>query len=228
MRYCCIILLAALLGCSSDEVADTHPPGRIIVLGFDGMDPKLAEAWMAAGKLPNFSALAQQGYFSSLATTIPAQSPVAWSSFATGRGPGDHGIYDFLRRDPATYLPSFSVSETIQPHSTIEISDWIIPLEDAVIRNRRVGTPFWSEFESQGGSATVLRVPVTYPPEDIDYMIAGMGVPDLLGTQGTYTVYSTRPLAGGQSSRVAYMKAGPGGVIDTVLEGPPHPLKKSG
>jgi predicted AlkP superfamily phosphohydrolase/phosphomutase len=227
MRFLCLLLLAALLGCSSEESAGPRPEGRIIVLGFDGMDPEMAAEWMAAGDLPNFSRLAEQGYFAPLGTTIPAQSPVAWSSFATGLEPGEHGIYDFLRRDPTTYLPSFSISETIFPDTVLDIGNWRIPLEDAVIRNRRVGTPFWSELESRGGSTTVMRVPVTFPPDDIDHMVAGMGVPDLLGTQGTYTIYSTRPLPGGQSGRVMYMKAQEGGRIETVLEGPPHPLTKS-
>lgn len=225
--YFFFMLLAALVGCSGDDVADTEPAGRTIVLGFDGMDPNLAAQWMASGDLPNFATLAQRGHFGPLATSIPAQSPVAWSSFATGLKPGAHGIYDFLRRDPANYLPSFSVSETLFADTFIEFGDWRIPLEDAVIRNRRVGTPFWTELESEGGSATVLRVPVTFPPDDIDYMVAGMGVPDLLGTQGTYTIYSTRPLPGGQSGRVVYMKAQEGGLIDTALQGPPHPLTRS-
>jgi predicted AlkP superfamily phosphohydrolase/phosphomutase len=188
------------------------------------MDPQLAAQWMAAGDLPNFSALAEQGHFSPLGTTIPAQSPVAWSTFATGLNPGGHGIYDFLRRDPATYLPDFSVSETIFPDSALELFGLRIPLEDAVVRNRRVGEPFWSELEAQGASATVLRVPVTFPPDDIDHMIAGMGVPDLLGSQGTYTLYSTRSISGGQSGRVVYMKAQADGRIETTLAGPQHPL----
>ncbi|MDZ7783920.1 MAG: hypothetical protein U5K56_13625 [Halioglobus sp.] len=118
------------------------------------------------------------------------------------------------------------MSETIFPDAAIELFGWHIPLADAEIRNRRVGLPFWSEFETTGGSATVLRVPVTFPPDNVDHMIAGMGVPDLLGTQGTYTLYSTRPLSGGESGRVVYMKAGADGRIDTALAGPPHPLKK--
>ena len=222
-----LLLLVTLLGCGNGEDGHSTSSGRTIVLGFDGMDPQLVSKWMAAGDLPNFSRLAAEGYFAPLATTVPAQSPVAWSSFATGLNPGDHGIYDFLRRDPSSYIPSFSVSETIFPDSVIEIFDWVIPLEDAVTRNRRVGTPFWTKLESLGGSATVLRVPVTFPPDDIDYMVAGMGVPDLLGTQGTYTIYSTRPLVSGESGRVSYMKAGADGVIDTMLTGPLHPLHKS-
>jgi hypothetical protein len=55
-------------------------------------------------------------------------------------------------------------------------------------------------------------------------MIAGMGVPDLLGSQGTYTLYSTRSISGGQSGRVVYMKAQADGRIETTLAGPQHPL----
>lgn len=228
MKYS--VFLAALLiflgGCGDPprDMEEVSASGRTIVIGFDGMDPSFAEKWMSEGKLPNFSALAAQGHFAPLATTIPAQSPVAWSSFATGLNPGEHGIYDFLRRDPHSYLPDFSVSETIMPDRFLEAFGLRIPLQDAQIRNRRVGTPFWSELESQGGGATVMRVPVTFPPDDIDYMIAGMGVPDLLGTQGTYTLYSTRPVPEGQSGRVMHMRAKAQGRIDTVLAGPPHPL----
>lgn len=227
MRYPLILLLLILFsGCGSDshDRVDTATSGRTIVIGFDGMDPKLAADWMASGQLPNFSNLAAKGHFAPLGTTIPAQSPVAWSSFATGLNPGEHGIYDFLRRNPDTYLPDFSISETIMPESFLEVFGLRIPLEDARIRNRRMGTPFWSELENQGGGATVMRVPVTFPPDDIDYMISGMGVPDLLGTQGTYTVYSTRPVSAGQSGRMMHMRADADGNIDTVLAGPPHPL----
>lgn len=221
-----LVFLAALGACGGKAPPDVQS-GRTIVLGFDGMDPRLAAQWMDSGDLPHFAQLAQQGYFGSLGTTIPAQSPVAWSSFATGTQPGQHGIYDFLRREKESYLPSFSVSETIFPDAALDLFGWHIPLADASIHNRRVGAPFWEDWESRGGSATVLRVPVTYPPDDIDHMIAGMGVPDLLGTQGTYTLYSTRPVAGGESGRVVLMKAGEDGRIETALAGPPHPLKQA-
>jgi predicted AlkP superfamily phosphohydrolase/phosphomutase len=188
------------------------------------MDPTLAAQWMELGDLPNFSELAEQGHFAPLETTIPAQSPVAWSSFATGEGPGSHGIYDFLRRDPQTYLPDFSISETIFSDSALEFFGLRLPLENAVVLARRIGAPFWSEVEEQGGSSTVLRVPATYPPDNIDHMISGMGVPDLLGSQGTYTLYSTRRMIDGESGRVIYMKANEDGNIETSLPGPAHPL----
>lgn len=81
------------------------PPGRTIVVGFDGMDPKLTEAWMAEGFLPNFAKLRDQGHFQPLPTTNPAQSPVAWSSFATGLNPGAHAVArEHLRRGRAGCL----------------------------------------------------------------------------------------------------------------------------
>ena len=55
--------------------------------------------------LPNLSRLVAEGRFDPLATTVPPQSPVAWSSFITGLDPGGHGIFDFLHRDPQTLLP---------------------------------------------------------------------------------------------------------------------------
>jgi len=200
---------------------------RLIVLGFDGMDPNLARQWMDDGSLPNFSKLAAMGGFQTLPTSNPPQSPVAWSDFATGTGPGKHGIYDFLRRDAETYLPDFSISRVVPPQKFFPLFGLQLPIEDGEIINRRIGTPFWSAVEEQGGRSTVLRVPVTFPPDPIQRMMAGMGVPDLLGTQGTYTIYATRPSAPSESgsSRSVYMRPDDRGHIETTLEGPAHPLK---
>ena len=48
---------------------------KLIILGIDGMDPQLLKKFMAEGKMPNFSALAQKGSFRLLTTSIPPQSP---------------------------------------------------------------------------------------------------------------------------------------------------------
>src|SRR6187549_233051 len=81
---------------------------RVFVLGFDGMDPTLARQYMAEGKLPNLKKLSETGTFAKLETTQPSESPVAWSSFATGVNPGKHNIYDFLVRDFQTYMPDLA------------------------------------------------------------------------------------------------------------------------
>src|SRR6267378_660438 len=89
---------------------------KVIVLGFDGVDARYTEQWMNEGKLPNLAKLRAQGTFRSLRPTLPAQTPVSWSTFSTGIDPGRTGIFDFLRRDPKTYLPVFAAfDETKEP-----------------------------------------------------------------------------------------------------------------
>jgi len=200
--------------------------GRIIVLGFDGMDPQLAQRWMKEGLMPNFKRLAEGGSFRSLATSNPAQSPVAWSSFATGTGPGEHGIFDFLRRSTDTYVPDFSISETQPTEYTVDLFGLQIPADGGEITNRRIGEPFWMTAEKMGHNAVVLRVPVTYPPDPIHHMLSGMGVPDLLGSQGTYSIFTTERLDNTQNRRIKRVIPNQKGLIETALIGPTDPFSE--
>lgn len=80
--------------------ASRHGRGRLIVLGFDGVDPRWLDRWVAEGQLPTMKRLVQAHggrAYRPLTSTIPPQSPVAWASFATGTNPGEHGIFDFIR-----------------------------------------------------------------------------------------------------------------------------------
>lgn len=89
---------------------------KVIVLGFDGVDAQYTERWMNEGKLPNLAKLRANGTYRPLLPTTPAQTPVSWSTFSTGIDPGRTGIFDFLRRDPKTYLPVFAAfDETTEP-----------------------------------------------------------------------------------------------------------------
>lgn len=89
---------------------------KVIVLGFDGVDAGLTGRWMDEGKLPNLAKLRATGTYRPLLPTTPAQTPVSWSTFSTGIDPGRTGIFDFLRRDPKTYLPVFAAfDETTEP-----------------------------------------------------------------------------------------------------------------
>ena len=227
LRFVALLLTVglALPGCGQT----TAPPPatkRLVILGFDGMDPVLAERWMADGSLPNFAALAKTGHYQRLATTNPPQSPVAWASFATGLDAGGHGIFDFLRRDAKTYAPDFSIAEHTPPEHTLDMFGWQLPLDEGSVRNRRDGEPFWIALERDGQRASALRVPVTYPPDAITRMLSGMGVPDLLGTQGTYTLYATRRITGAENGgRVELVGIGDDGVLRAEFKGPAHPLK---
>ena len=87
-----------------------HGDEKLIILGIDGMDPQLLTRFMQEGMMPNFSALAQKGSFRLLTTSIPPQSPVAWSNLITGMNAGGHGIFDFIHRDPRTFKIYFSTS----------------------------------------------------------------------------------------------------------------------
>ncbi len=93
-------LLALLPGAAPRAAAGDPPPRRVVVLGIDGADAEVFEGLRAAGRLPHFDAVAKRGCYGRLATTNPAQSPVAWAAFSTGSNPGKTNIYDFLRRDP--------------------------------------------------------------------------------------------------------------------------------
>ena len=94
---------------------------RAVILGFDGMDPELAQRFINQGMLPNLAKLREQGTFQKLRTTFPAISPVAWSTFMTGVNPGKHNIYDFLARDLNNYLPFLSSAEIRGPKRSIKI-----------------------------------------------------------------------------------------------------------
>src|SRR5438067_11255321 len=114
---------------------------RAVILGFDGMDPELAERFINEGKLPNLAKLREKGTFRKLRTTFPAISPVAWSTFMTGVNPGKHNIYDFLGRDLNNYLPFLSSAEIRGPKRSLKIGKYVIPLGKPIVKGMRHGTP---------------------------------------------------------------------------------------
>ena len=125
-------------------------PRRVVVIGFDGMDPALTERWMAEGKLPSFAALAQEGAFRRLQTTHPPLSPVAWSSFMTGVHPARHGIFDFLARDARSYLPFLSSSAVESAKRSLAIGKFQVPLGRPRLRLFRKAPPFWKILGAHG------------------------------------------------------------------------------
>ena len=152
---------------------------RVIILGFDGLSPDIIEALLRENKLPNFAQLRQKGDYKHLSTTNPSQSPIAWSGFATGQNPGKHGLFDFIKRNPENYM--------------LEIAQTNIK-GSKVIPTRTVKS-FWHYTSDKKIPTTIITCPVTFPPDEIyGRMLSGMGVPDILGTQGTFTFYTTKAL----------------------------------
>src|SRR6476469_11268012 len=125
---------------------------RLVILGFDGMDPALVAKWTKEGKLPNIKRLADQGGMYPLATTQSPESPTAWASFATGVNPGKHNIYDFLVRDTATYLPDLGMVRREPPPF---LFGYLPPSKPKVI-SIRGGTSFWVTAGRAGVRSSVL------------------------------------------------------------------------
>jgi predicted AlkP superfamily phosphohydrolase/phosphomutase len=199
---------------------------RLIVVGLDGQDPNLTDRFMRDGKLPNFSRLAAMGCYRRLRTTFPAVSPVAWSTFSTGVQPARHNIFDFLDRDRRTYLPVLSSTQISRGDRVLKIGRFRVPLQRPAMRLLRKSRSFWSILGEHHIWSTVLRVPITFPPEKFyGAELSAMCVPDLLGTQGTFTLFTTR-LAGDRfkegGTRVQLRPKG--NAFEARLEGPPNSL----
>ncbi|MFQ5591453.1 MAG: alkaline phosphatase family protein, partial [Phycisphaerae bacterium] len=203
---------------------------RFVVLGLDGMEPTLVEKYMAKGALPNLRRLMEQGSYHRLGTTAPPLSPVAWSTFLTGCNPGKHNIFDFLTRNTRTYLPALS-SVSIRPPTRVwKIGKHRIPLSSADIRLLRRGKPFWNTLGEHGVFSNIIRVPITFPPERFSgVLLSAMCVPDLRGSQGTFSYYTTGTSdgddhVGGEQIRVERV----GDVIRSDLVGPDNAFHENG
>ena len=223
----CLLAAVMLAGFACHRGTPQAASKKVIVLGIDGMDPGFLERHWPA--LPNLDRLRRQGDFRRLGTTIPPQSPVAWSTFITGRDPGGHGIFDFVHRDPATIRPFSSMGETVESHRTLSLGPYALPLSSGEVRSFRKGTAFWQVLSEHGVPATILRMPTNFPPVRCECQeLAGMGTPDMQGTFGTFTFYtddpaqSDRDVPGGRIVRVALN----GRDVILPIEGPVNSLRK--
>lgn len=202
---------------------------RVIVLGLDGLDPKIIHFLMDQGRAPNFQRLAELGSFRSLGTTMPALSPVAWSTFITGTDPGSHTIADFVMRDPLTYQPYFSIWESEPPGRTLSLGDYEISMGGPGIVNKRVGVPFWTYLADAGIPSTVIKIPTNFPVDDTaTRALSGMGTPDLSDSLGHFNYYTSYPdeehqnLTGGSMHRIQANN----GRVSAELPGPANSLRR--
>lgn len=187
--------------------------GRVVILGFDGAEPRIIEEMLGRGELPNLAKLRDQGGFYDLASSIPPQSPVAWNSFATCKNPGGHNIFDFIRRNPkgSTGPLPYVGTGKLDPVQLGPDGSVAAPPKGL---NYRKGRPFWSVADEQGLRAKILNVPFVFPPDPLKHgvMVCALGVPDLRGTSSTYHSLSDRftdaqareGLSGGQRMRLQF------------------------
>jgi predicted AlkP superfamily phosphohydrolase/phosphomutase len=219
------LFLLLLTSCSHPT---TQAAGkRLIVLGVDGMDPVFLEAHWSS--LPNLSKLRAEGDFRRLGTTIPPQSPVAWSTVTTGMDPGGHGIYDFVHRDPATRLPMQSMTEITEASRTFSIGPYVIPLSGGGIRQTRAGRAFWQILAEHGIASNIIRMPANFPPAECEAeSLSGMGTPDITGTNGTFLFFTDDPAETRttvSAGKIVAVKVQNGRAV-LPIEGPPNSLRK--
>jgi predicted AlkP superfamily phosphohydrolase/phosphomutase len=221
------LAIALVFACGGDSRrGPSKYSQKLVILGFDGMDPQLVDRWIGEGKLPNIAKLAKTGGIFPLTTTHSPESPTAWASFATGVNAGKHNIYDFLVRDTTTYLPDLGMVKRTPPKFLFNY----FPISKPKVESTRGGTSFWVTAGRAGVRSDVLTVPVTFPPEDVPNgeLLSGLPLPDIRGTMGTFSYYAT------DLSRYEEGNTEMGGILKhlvfegdtatTELEGPPSPI----
>lgn len=225
MRWISFFTILAIIA-SACGVDDRSYDQGMIVIGIDGMDYALSRKLIDEGRLPNLARLEQMGGFQALGTSVPPQSPVAWSNFITGLDSGGHGIYDFIHRNPETMDPYLSTSKPIEPSRTLKFGKWDIPLSGGGMELLRRGTPFWEVLEGHGIPTTIIRMPANFPPSGSAYReLSGMGTPDVLGTPGYYSFYTTMPerITANTEALIERVQVRDG-IVEAELLGPPNPL----
>ncbi len=197
---------------------------RMVVVGLDGFDPGLAQRFSEEGLMPNFKKLQDEGCFHELGTAFPSISPVAWSSYATGVDASRHNIYDFLTRDPCSYFPMLSSTDIRSVPKTLNLGLAKVPFgQKTIYKLLQKSQPFWKLLGAKGIWSSIIRVPITFPPQKFKNgtLLAGMCVPDLQGTQGSFSFYSTKKKSGTHTGGQQYVVRFKDGKVESKLTGPP-------
>jgi len=267
------IVLAILLAVAPSTLLGGEE--KVVVIGFDGADHRIVADLLDSGELPNLARLREMGGFAPLTPTNPPQTPVSWSTFATGLNPGRTGIYDFIKREKGSYIPDFALrGETTEPmllgarnglvfpligFSVLAGLSWLllrrapiavrlvvaiaigggvafglhfvfsrwVPSEIPAAYTVRQGKPIWKILDEHGKTATIIRLPVTFPAEQLNgQMIAGLAVPDIRGTVGKPSIYVNDPewVAEDNQFSIEIYRLEGSGPYETTLLGPPNKL----
>jgi len=221
--------LDAVRSASGRRYAYRPAPRRVVVLGFDGVDPDLLDEYIEW--LPALDRLAREGTLRPCRTTNPPESPVAWATFATGLDPGDHGIFDFVRRDPGA-ADSYRPLNGLVARRPPEMGLFGFPVRPPGAINLRGGEGFWEPVARLGYRVSVLRMPLTFPAKEArgGELLCGLGVPDLRATNGSYTLFAAGRDAweGHTEFGGRHIKIYPrNGEASAKLEGPPDPRNPS-
>ncbi|MBI82028.1 MAG: nucleotide pyrophosphatase [Planctomycetaceae bacterium] len=192
----------AVPGCGGST---SSPPSRtdhrVYVLAFDGLDPRIVNSLLDAGRMPNLAKLKSRGGLHRLGTSTPPHTPVAFSNIISGADPGIHQVFDFIHRDcdaeGLAIRPYFSTADVVAPELqwAIPLGKWHLPLSGERTELLRRGPAFWDTLVSQGIDTEIHYLPSNYPPQEPQgpgrfRCISGMGTPDLMGSYGEFTLFT--------------------------------------
>ncbi len=120
---------------------------RVMIIGLDGMTFDVMKPLAAQGVMPTCKSLMDRGSWGTLMSTVPPVTGPAWVSFATGKQPGNHGVFDFFKPTKA--------------NNAVEISR-------RIINSREIdGKSLWQILSEAGKTSIVINVPVSYPATKI-------------------------------------------------------------
>ncbi|MDP6763893.1 MAG: alkaline phosphatase family protein [Planctomycetota bacterium] len=213
---------------SSPSPAGPERFKRVVVLGIDGLDPELLSETIERfpKRMRHFQRLVDEGGLHSLGTSIPPQSPVAWSNFITGMDPGGHGVFDFIHRDPMLRVPAPGSVREVKGSEVSLWGDWKFPIGGDTPSNRS-GEAFWVTLARAGVPADIWRMPANFPVEPAEGLsFSGMMTPALDSAYGEYTIYTSDPPVDAQRSGGRFVTVREfGQTIVTELAGPPNTFK---
>ena len=129
---------------------------KAILVGLDGATWNLIKPWAEDGSLPSFKKIIQNGSTGGLLSSIPPSSPIAWASIFTGRNPGKHSIFSFVKPKAGSYF--------IRPISSRDIKSETL----------------WDFLTRHGKRGIYLNIPFSYPIKKINGIItSGLGTPSI-------------------------------------------------
>ena len=127
---------------------------KTLLVGLDAACWEYVQPLVSSGRMPTLQKLINTGSSGTLRSTLPAATPVAWSSIITGKNPGKHGVFDMMWRQPGSY--GLSLTNNLA----------------------RRGRPFWQRLNEAGVRVGLVNVPFTYPSQAIDgFVVCGFGSP---------------------------------------------------
>jgi len=199
---------------------------QVVVVGLDGQDHDLTNRFLEEGILPNFARLREQGSYVPLQSSYPSESPVAWSCFQTGCNPGRHRVFDFLVPSRKSYLPELCSAKVTAPARSLKLGKYRFPIGKPTVDLGRKSKSFWKILGEHGIFSTVIRVPITFPPEKFrGVSLAAMCVPDLKGSQGTFSYYTSDPEEQEKFTGGIQIPVEPqDGVVRTYVSGPDNTM----